>query len=174
MFIYTLIIALSLGFLPHLFLSSKPKTKSRVVELALLYQLVFNVGLLGILSFLGHTFLPSEAAAHLHWPTGPFQQELANASLGFGVIGVLCIWMRGHFWTAVVIGSSIWLFGDALDHIRDMIVNQNFSIVNTGIVFYSDFLLPILLVTLLTLHLCFRERRRGVIRPTREKVGEAD
>ena len=82
-----------------------------------------------------------------------FQQELANASLGFGIIGVLCIWIRGHFWTATVIGSSIWLFGDAIDHLRDIFLNNNLSEINTGIVFYSDLIIPIFAVFLLILHL---------------------
>ncbi len=154
MFIYNLIIIFSfVGFLLHLLANKQPLTKGRVVELLLLYQLVFNVGLLGIISFLGHTFLPLEGARILKWLPSPFQQELANASLGFGVIGLLSIWIRGHFWTATVIGSAVWLFGDALQHFVDIVWNNNVSEVNTGIVFYSDALIPVTAVILLALHL---------------------
>jgi hypothetical protein len=161
MIFYNLIIIFSvLGFLLHLMFSKQPKTKGRVVELMLLYQLVFNIGLLGIISFLGHTFLPLEGARHLNWLPSPFQQELANASLGFGVIGILSIWIRNHFWTATVIGSSIWLFGDALQHLQDVFLNNNVSEVNTGIVFYSDLLIPVVAVILLILHLQWKPARR--------------
>lgn len=154
MFIYNLIIIFSfVGFFIHLMYSKEPKTKGRVVELLLLYQLVFNIGLLGIISFLGHTFLPLEAARYLKWLPSPFQQELANACLGFGVIGILCIWVRNHFWTATVIGTAIWLFGDAVDHLRDIFLNNNVSEINTGIVFYSDLLIPVFTVILLILNL---------------------
>ena len=160
MSLYALVVILSFaGFFVHLWLSRAPKTKLRVVELFLLYQLVFSIGVLGIMSFLGHTFMPHVAAKYLRWLPSPFQQELANASLGFGVIGILCIWFRGHFWTATVIGSSIWLFADAVDHIVDMYVNHNFSTINTGIVFYSDLLTPVLLCVLLLLS--FRLRSTG-------------
>jgi len=154
MFIYNLIIIFSfVGFFLHLYFSKVPKTKGRVVELLLLYQLVFNIGFLGIISFLGHTFLPIDAARYLKWLPSPFQQELANASLGFGIIGVLSIWIRSHFWTATVIGSSVWLFGDAIDHLRDIFLNNNLSEINTGIVFYSDLIIPIFAVILLILNL---------------------
>ena len=153
MIIYNLVIIFSfVGFFIHLTKDTEPKTKGRVVELLLLYQLVFNVGILGIISFLGHTLLPIDAARYLKWLPSPFQQELANASLGFGVIGILCIWVRNHFWTATVIGSSVWLFGDAIQHLWD-IFSDNISEANTGIVFYSDLLIPVLAVILLILNL---------------------
>jgi hypothetical protein len=154
MFIYTLVILLSFLFplVGIIFLREK-RTLHRVIELILVYQLVFNVGVLGIISFLGHTLFPLTAAKHLSWPSGPFQQELANASLGFGVIGVLCYWIRNHFWTATVIGSSIWLFADAVDHLYDIFFNENVSTVNEGIVFYSDLLIPFFLCFLLILSL---------------------
>lgn len=160
MSLYLFVVVLSFaGFFVHLAVSKVPKTKLRIVELLLLYQLVFSIGVLGIMSFLGHTFAPHIAAKYLQWLPSPFQQELANASLGFGVIGIMCIWLRGHFWSATVIGSSIWLFADAVDHIVDMCVNQNFSTVNTGVVFYSDLLTPVLLCVLLALD--FRLRTHG-------------
>jgi len=158
MSLYTLIVIFSFaGFLLHLLISRVPKTRARTVELLLLYQLVFSIGVLGVLSFFGHTFLPLVAAKYLRWLPSPFQQELANASLGFGVIGMMCIWYRGHFWTATVIGSSIWLFADAVDHIVDMFYNNNFSTINTGIVFYSDLLTPVLLIVLLILNYRLKE-----------------
>lgn len=160
MSLYLFVVILSFaGFFIHLGVSKQRKTKGRVVELLLLYQLVFSIGVLGVMSFFGHTLMPHVAAKYLRWLPSPFQQELANASLGFGVIGLMCIWFRGHFWTATVIGSSIWLFADAVDHIVDMFVNQNFSTINTGIVFYSDLLTPVLLCVLLLLD--FRLKTEG-------------
>jgi hypothetical protein len=161
MFIYNLIIIFSfVGFFLHLSFSKTPKTKGRVIELLLLYQLVCNIGLLGIISFLGHTFLPLDAARHLKWLPSPFQQELANASLGFGVIGVLCAWVRNHFWTATVIGSSVWLFGDAIHHLRDIFLINHVTEINTGIVFYSDLLIPVLAVFLLILYLQWKPAKQ--------------
>lgn len=154
MFIFNTILIFSiLGFFIHLFVSKRPKTRFRIIELLLLYQLVFNIGLLGVLSFIGLTFFPEKAAAHIDWPMCPFQQELGNASLGFGVIGILGIWLRQHFWTATVIGSSIWLFADGVGHLVDAFAFNNFSEGNFGILSFSDILIPIVSVSLLIFYL---------------------
>ncbi len=165
MIVYSFIVLLSIvGWLIHFFMGKKPKTKENCLELMLLYQLVFSIGVLGILSFLGHTLYPQVAANFMNWPTSHYQQELANASLGFGVLGIMCIWFRGTFWTATIIGSSVWLFGDAVDHIYDMFINHNFSNINTGVVFYSDLLTPIAMVFLLCL---LNKWKKAKMRPAR-------
>lgn len=143
-----------LGFIVH-YLLIKPIGKERVIELMLLYQLVFNIGLLGILSFFGLTFMPDVAADYVGWSPCRFQQELANVNLGYGVLGILSIWLRGHFWTAIVIGASIWLFGDGVHHFFDAILNHNLAPGNLGILFYTDLLIPITLVVLLLLYRTF-------------------
>lgn len=142
------------GFLIHYFLK-RPMPKEKIIELALLYQLVFNIGLLGFFSFLGLTFLPEVSADYLNWSTCHFQQELANVNLGYGVLGILSIWLRGNFWTAIVIGSSIWLFGDGVHHLLDAILHHNLSEGNLGILFYTDLLIPITMVFLLVLYLTY-------------------
>lgn len=153
MLIFFTLFALSFaGFLIHFFyLNPKARTTSKVIELLLLYQLIFNLGALGFLSFYGLTFLPQIAADYLNWPVCPFQQELGNVNLAFGVLGILCIWFRDNFWTATIIGASIWLTGDAIGHLYDTFVNHNPSPGNTGLLLYTDFLIPAILVILLIL-----------------------
>lgn len=148
------VVALSfLGFFLHLWRDPKPHTKGRVVELLLLYQLIFNVGVMSLLGFYGHTFIAEQVATYLGWQASPFQQELANANLGFAVLGFLSIWLRGHFWTATIIGSSIWLIGDAIDHVLHIVLHNNYSAGNVGFPLFSDFLSPVLLIVLLILYL---------------------
>lgn len=149
MFIFLGIYLLSfIGFFVH-YLVKKPMKKERIIELMLLYQLVFNIGFLGILSFIGLTFLPDVAADYVGWSQCLFQQELANVNLGYGILGFLCIWLRGNFWTATIIGASIWLFGDGIHHFYDAFFNHNFAPGTLGILFYTDLLIPLVLVTLL-------------------------
>src|SRR5262249_26785243 len=147
-------------FFLHLFLSTIPKTPLRVVELLLLYQLFFNIGILGLLSFFGLTFMPEHVANHLQWPACPFQQELGNANLAFATLGILSIWIRGHFWTATVIGTAIWLFADGVHHLLDAVIYHNFSEGNTGLLLYSDLLIPILSVILLCLYLNLSKKKK--------------
>lgn len=95
MIVYISILILGLlGFFIHLFASKEPKTPLRVVELFLLYQLVFNVGLTSVLAFYGLTFMTDFVAAFSGWPTCPFAKLLGNVNLAFAVLGFLCIWYR--------------------------------------------------------------------------------
>lgn len=147
------ILALSIiGFLIHLFVSKKPKTLFRVVDLFLVYQLVFTVGLLSFLSFIGLIFLPELVANYTGWPSCPFEHQLGNVNLGFGVLGIMCIWFRGNFWLATILGLSIWLLGDAIGHILDMLVNNNYAPGNVGIPLYTDIIVPVILLVALGVH----------------------
>lgn len=153
MFLFNaILIASVLGFLLHWWLDKRKRTPAKVYELALLYQLVFNIGFLGFFSFIGLTFLPGVTASYLGWPTCPFQQELGNVNLAFGVLGILCIWIRGYFWVATIIGAAIWLFADGIGHLVDAVAFGNQAPGNQGILLYSDLLLPIILVGLLLAH----------------------
>jgi hypothetical protein len=141
------------GFFVHIAISKKPRTQFRIVELLLLYQLLFSVGAASLLSFFGLTLMPEFVAHYSGWRPGQFEQLLANVNLAFSVLGAMCIWLRGKFWTAVVIGSSIWLLGDAIWHVIDAFRNHNWAPGNVGILLYTDFLIPIVLCVLLSFYL---------------------
>lgn len=134
-------------FFIHLFVSEEPKTSLRVVELFLLYQLVFSVGLTSLLAFYGLTFMTDFVAAFSGWPTCPFAKLLGNVNLAFATLGILCIWIRGDFWLATILGSSIWLLGDAVTHLLDMVYNHNYAEGNVGATLYTDLAIPLVLLT---------------------------
>ena len=46
------------------------------------------------------------------------------ADLTVGVLGVLCIWLRGNFWLATAIANAVWLLGDAIGHISPTITPE--------------------------------------------------
>src|SRR5437868_4808384 len=84
-----------------LYLGKQPRTKRRVAETLLLWQLVVSVGIASILTFIGDAFLADQMAASLGWPAGnSFQSLVAVANLSIGTLGVLSYWMRGDFWVA--------------------------------------------------------------------------
>jgi hypothetical protein len=83
---------------------NKPLSKDRIVEIFLLSFLVLSVGIGSIWAFIGHAFLSAQVAANIGWaPGSPFRLEVAFANLSIGVLGILCYWIRGNFWTATVI-----------------------------------------------------------------------
>lgn len=130
------------------------------MELLLLYQLVFSVGVTSFLAFIGLTFLGDKVVEYTQWPACPFMQELANVNLAYGFLGILCIWFRHHFWTAVVIGFSIWILGDAIHHFYDAKVNLINSDGNTGLLVYTDIVIPIILLVLLAIYLHYQKEEK--------------
>lgn len=153
-----------LGFIIHLFkLNKNERTAQRIIELLLLYQIVFSLGLTSFLSFFGLTFLPKFIAEYTGWPESPFEQLLANVNLAFGTLGILSIWLRGNFWTATVLGFSIWILSDGISHLYDSIMNGNYRPGNIGVPLWTDIIVPLILLFLLGLYhrYSFRENFRG-------------
>jgi hypothetical protein len=112
------------------------------------YALVLNVGLESLAAFYGHAFLSESVARSIGWQPSPFEFEVAIANLAFGILGILCLWKEGSFWTAVVIGVSVWLWGDAIGHLKEIVVARNYAPNNAGAALYSDLLLPVALIML--------------------------
>ena len=116
----------------------------------LVYLTVILIGFGGIWSFIGHTFMADRIAANIGWETGsPFQAELAFYSLGAGIAGLIAVWLRGHFITALVIVKSVFWYGAAFVHIRDAAMYQNYAPSNIGAPLIGDLVYPTLLLTLL-------------------------
>ena len=134
----------------HLFRDKRPRTANRVAEVLLLWLLVINVGVGGVFGFIGHTVFADRAAASIGWPAGnPFQFEVAVANLAIGVLAILCYWFRDQFWLATVIGNAVWQLGDAVGHIRQIIIANNWSPNNAGPALWADIAVPIILIALL-------------------------
>lgn len=139
-----------LGFLVHLMTVEKEKrTKARVLELLLLYQIVFSLGMTSFLAFVGLSLLPEYIAQYMNWPACPFQQELANVNLAFAVLGIMSIWYRGDFWLATIWGFSIWILADGIHHVFELVVVHNHSPGNLGVNLITDFVVPIILLIIL-------------------------
>lgn len=147
-----------IGFLIHLFtLDKAERTRARVIELLLLYQLVFNVGITSFFAFIGFSLMPEYVATYIDWTACQFEQEMANVNLAFSVLGILCIWLRGNFWTATVLGFSIWIFTDGIHHLYEMFDKHNYAPGNVGVPLVTDLVIPTILMILLAFYL--RERK---------------
>ena len=123
------------------------------VETLLKNYLVWSVGIMGLISFIVHWYSPigNKVAAGIGWAPSPFQKEVGAADGAFGILGFLCIWYQGDFWTAAVIGYSFMLFMMGIGHVLDIMKSNNKSPLNAGSVLYYDLLFPVVLVTLLIL-----------------------
>lgn len=165
-----LILALVVGVI-HLYLDKQPRTRGRVAQIFLLWLLVITVGVLSLLFFISHTLLAKSSAQSIGWPAGnPFQSEVAVANLSMGILGILCYWIRGNFWVATVIGFSVWWLGDAVVHIRSIVVESNYAPNNAGMTLYLDILIPLILIALLVYYLYATRHEQGMS-PTERPTG---
>jgi hypothetical protein len=131
------------GYSIHMLLRGRQWTAQQRLERAV--QWWFGGGGLWLLvAASGHLFAADEVAKSIGWPPGsPFQREIGFSDLAWGVLGVLCIRMRGTFREAFVIGTGIFLWGAAGGHIYEMITEDNFSRNNSGLLLAIDILLPV-------------------------------
>ena len=128
-------------------------SKHDIYKTLLWYFIVVVIGFGSIWGFVGHMFLSDSVASSIGWATGsPFQIELAFYHLGIGIAGLMCIWYRDSLWAGVVIIKSVFLYGAAYVHIKDMVVHNNYSPSNTGAVLIGDIIFPSILLLLLVLY----------------------
>lgn len=134
-------------------------TTKKIVEIFLLSLLFFTVGLGSMWAFIGHAFVPDQTAAYIGWAAGsPFQQEVAFVNLAFAVMGLLCAWIRGNFWSATVIGFSIFSLGAAYVHLVNIFTTGNYAPGNAGPALIIDVLVPLLLLALLATYKVLQKR----------------
>jgi len=137
----------------HLAVSpSRRSTTAAIAATYLIYLFVIYVGLMGLLTAYAHVFRPEQTSASIGWSTSPYEYEVGMADLTVGVLGVLCIWFRGNFWLATAIANAVWLLGDAVGHIRQVLENNNHAANNSGIFLYAEIVAPIAILGLTLYH----------------------
>lgn len=130
--------------LAELFISKKPKTQERILEVFLRNIILFSIGLQGVFAFMGHAFMADKVAEQIGWPTGsPFQFEIAVANLAMGLAGIACAFIKNkYYWLAVVQIAAVFIFGAAYGHFVQHAKGDN-SPYNWGIfLFFGDIFVP--------------------------------
>jgi hypothetical protein len=138
----------------HLVVSPKQRSATvTIVGTYLLYLLFIYVGLMGLFTAYYHVFRPIEASASIGWSTSPYEYEVGMADLTIGVLGVLCLVFRENFWLATAIADAVWLLGDAVGHVREMVFHNNHAENNAGIFLIFELAMPVLILGLV---FCYR------------------
>jgi uncharacterized membrane protein len=127
---------------------SARSTRRSIAATYLLYLLVIYVGLMGIFSAYAHVFRPVQTSASIGWSTSPYEYEVGMADLTVGVLGILCIWLRGRFWLATAIANAVWLLGDAIGHTRQILLANNHAVNNSGLFLLAEFVTPVIILAL--------------------------
>ena len=129
-----------------------------MAERLLSWLLLLPIGVGGLWSGFFHLAFPELTARFIGWQDSPFQFEVGMADLAFGVAGCAAFRTSYGFRAATVLVNAIFLLGDAVGHVRQIMIAGNFAPRNAGLVFYLDIILP--LATIVLLLLC---RRAGPI-----------
>jgi len=127
-------------------------------ERFLSWILLLPIGVTGLWAGAFHVFLPATAASFIGWQPSPFQFEVGMADLAIGATACIAFRRDLGFKGAAVCAASIFLLGDAIGHVRQMLAAGNFAPGNAGVPFYTDIICPLLAITLLLV----ASRRRAV------------
>jgi hypothetical protein len=126
-------------------------------ERLLKWILLLPVGFSGLWAAIFHLFFPAVSAEDIGWQPSPFQFEVGMADLAIGITAVVSFWCRLPFKAAIVWVSSIFLLGDAVGHVHQMLAAGNFAPGNAGTPFLIDVIAPAISIVLLVA--AYRRRR---------------
>ena len=136
-------------FVAALALTAARRNGASGPERLLGWILLLPIGVTGLWAAVFHLFFPEIAAADIGWEPSPFQFEVGMADLAMGATACVSFWRSLGFKAAAAVASSIFLIGDAVGHVRQMIAAGNFAPGNAGAPFFGDIAFPLLAIILL-------------------------
>jgi disulfide bond formation protein DsbB len=136
-------------FVAALAIAATRRSPANAAERYLSWLLLLPIGITGLWAGISHVFFPAVAAAHIGWQTSPFQFEVGMADLAIGVTTCLSFWRDLAFKAAAICAASVFLLGDAVGHVHQMLAAGNFAPGNAGVPFYMDVICPLLAIGLL-------------------------
>jgi hypothetical protein len=145
-------------FVLALLIAAATRRDGPAAERFLSWILLLPIGVTGLWAGAFHVFLPETAAALIGWQVSPFQFEVGMADLAIGVTACIAFWRDLSFKAAAVCAASVFLLGDAIGHMREMVMTGNFAPGNAGVPFYMDIIAPLSSIALLFV----ASRREGV------------
>ncbi len=139
----------ALLFVLALVIAPTQRGHGSTAERFLSWILLLPIGVTGLWAGAFHVFFPGTAAALIGWEVSPFQFEVGMADLAIGVTACIAFWRDLGFKAAAVSIASIFLIGDAVGHVKQMLIVGNFAPGNAGVPFYMDIICPLLSIGLL-------------------------
>ena len=96
-----------------------------------------------------HIFYQDIAAGLVVWEPSPFEIEVGHANLSFAAMAILAAFYGFEARMILITGYSVFLWGAAIGHVRDIIVSNNYYSANAGPFFLTDILFPLIGIILL-------------------------
>lgn len=123
--------------------SKKRRSTAVVVESLFKYFCFWAHGITWIYNGIMHTVFHATAASYIGWDDSPFQLEVGFASLGFGIVGLLAIRKNFGLRLALIVSTSVFLWGAAGGHIYEIVTKNNLAPGNSGVMLWTGLLLPV-------------------------------
>lgn len=134
---------------------TKNRTAPHLVEIFLLWLMVWCIGVQGIFASVFQIFTPEMVAKDIGWQVSPFEFEVAVGNLGMGVAGLLALVWRGKYWLGPIITYLIFIYGAAYGHLVQQ-SRGDVSSYNSGIFLWvGDILIPTIILVLAILYYLF-------------------
>ena len=128
-----------------------PVRREFVIDRLLRYLFLLPLGVMSLWAFLGHVFFFAQSAAAIGWAPSPFQYEVGVANLGLGLASLYAAFSSFKARVAVLIVAMSFLAGAGIGHILDIVQTGNLAPGNAGLILFTDFLTPIVILVLLLL-----------------------
>ena len=135
---------LVLGFVTAGVSLARRHARGAVPEALLAHFLLWSIGVSYLYNFVMHVFFAETAARFIGWANSPFQYEVGFASLGFALVGLLAFRNDYGLRLAALLGPTAFLWGAAGGHIYQIATTHNYSAGNSGVVLWTDILLPVI------------------------------
>ena len=134
--------------------SPRPRSRATITGALLDDFILFSIVVSYAYNFVVHSVFGDFSAQVIGWAQSPFQLEVAFASLGFALVGLVAFPRRAglRVKVAAVLGVTPFLWGAAAGHIHQIMTTGNLSAGNAGVVLYMDILLPVFGLAALALH----------------------
>jgi hypothetical protein len=138
-------------FVVELVVAAARRRHGPLAERFLSWILLLPIGITGLWAGAFHVFFPATAAKLIGWDASPFQLEVGMADLAIGATACIAFWRDLSFKAAAVSVASIFLLGDAVGHVKQMLIAGNFAPGNAGVPFYMDIICPVLAIAFLVI-----------------------
>lgn len=115
----------------------------------LLFFLVSCVGIQGLVTGTIQIFGAEGHCTYSGRPWSPFVWELGMMNISYGVLGMLCYWLRGSFWAATGIGYSVFLILAFFGHVYEVITQKNYYLGSIGPQVWIDLSIALVLLVLI-------------------------
>jgi hypothetical protein len=110
-----------------------------------LAAVVYLIGWAALGAGISHIFFGKAISRSIGFARSPYELEVGFANLGFGVAALMAGSFQKEYWLAIIVANSIFRVGCGAGHIKQIVMDRNYAINNTAILFLN-FAVPAFLV----------------------------